>query len=129
MSLLLDTNALLWVLINSLRLGEQARAAIRDPNNLVLVSAISAWEIAVKVAQGKLHAPPNVGTWLSNDMAHRGFVALPVEIRHAAAVEHLALHHRDPFDRLLIAQATVDGLTIITADRQFEAYDVRVIRC
>lgn len=128
MNLLLDTNALLWVLNNSPRLGQAARDAISDPLNRVFVSAVSAWEIAIKVALKKLHAPPDLAGWLPQDMANRRFDLLPVEFHHALAVEHLPFYHRDPFDRLLIAQAMIEDLTIITGDSEFEAYAVRVIR-
>lgn len=129
MNLLLDTSVLLWVLANSPRLREQARDAIQDPDNQVFVSAATAWEIAIKVALGKLSAPRDVAEWLPRRLAYHRFLQLPIAFRHATAVEHLPFHHRDPFDRLLIAQASVERLAVVTADRWFDAYHITVIRC
>ena len=128
MRLLLDTNALLWALLRPSRLG-RARHAIEDPTNDVLVSIVCAWEIAIKLALGKLSAPPNASGWLPRQLAAKRFTLLPIALEHALAVEHLPPHHRDPFDRLLIAQATIEGLTIVTGDPQFAAYRVPVIGC
>jgi PIN domain nuclease of toxin-antitoxin system len=114
--LLLDTHALLWSLIGSRRLGSVARDAIEDPDNDVYVSPVSAWEIAVKRASGKLPVPPNVASWLPAELAASGFMDLPMTIPHALAVEALPPHHRDPFDRLLVAQARSEGLTLVTSD-------------
>src|SRR5579884_1836059 len=120
MRLLLDTNVLLWSLDELERLPTQVRTALVDPGNEVFVSAVVAWEIAIKVAIGKLPARADVGAWLPEHLVLTNFVPMPITMEHAVAVEHLPLHHRDPFDRLLIAQATVESLTIVTNDRQFE---------
>jgi PIN domain nuclease of toxin-antitoxin system len=128
-SLLLDTNALLWWLAGSRRLGRQARSSIGDPHNLVYVSAASAWEIAIKVALGKLDVPPNVATWLPAELAANRLTPLPIALSHALEVERLPQHHTDPFDRLLIAQAIAEGLTIVTGDAQFQRYNVPLVRC
>jgi len=118
-SLLLDTNVLIWWLEDSPRLGKQAREAITGEPEVV-VSAVSAVEIAAKAAIGKLRVPGD----LVEQIAEQTMVALPVTVRHGLAVGQLPLHHRDPFDRLLIAQARCEGLTIVTADRAFTAYEV-----
>ena len=129
MRLLLDTNALLWWLIESQRLGKDARRAIAHPSSAVYVSAVTAWEVAIKRALGRLPVPPNVAAWLPTELSANGFRTLPVTVDHAAAVEHLPLYHRDPFDRLLIGQARLEGLTIVTGDRAMERYPVPILRC
>ena len=129
MKLLLDTNALLWWLDGSPRLGRRAQAAVADPRYTVFVSAASAWEIAIKVARGKLTVPPDLATWLPAQVEASRFTPLPITIAHALDVERLPPHHLDPFDRLLVAQASAEGLTIVTGDSQLEPYDVPLIRC
>ena len=122
MSLLLDTHILLWWLADSPRLSKKARKAIQDAET-VWVSAVSAWEIALKRSRGLLEAPDN----LEATLRARDMQALPLTIAHAAAAGKLPLHHRDPFDRMLIAQALVESLTLLTADPQQTAYDAPVI--
>lgn len=122
MRLLLDTHALLWWLADE-GLAADARAAIAAGDNQVLVSAASAWEIAIKRALGRLSAPED----LLDQLAASGFDHLPIALRHALAVSDLPAHHRDPFDRMLIAQAMVEGLTVVTRDRRFSAYPVAVL--
>ncbi len=129
MNLLLDTNALLWWLAGNSRLGRRARAVIAEPGNVVYVSAASAWEIAIKVALGRLMVPHETATWLPPQLVANRFRPLPIMIAHALGVESLPPHHTDPFDRLLVAQAMAEGLTIVTGDEQLERYDVHVIRC
>ena len=120
MRLLLDTNALVRWHLKKLR-----PAAVRtvERAELVVVSAISAWEIAIKRALGKLDLKDPV----EDLAAQNGFVALPATIRHGDLLRDLPLHHPDPFDRLLIAQALDEGLTILTSDRSFEPYRVPVV--
>jgi PIN domain nuclease of toxin-antitoxin system len=127
--LLLDTNALLWWLAGSPRLGRRAHTAIADPRNAVFVSAASAWEIAIKVGRGKLAVPPDPATWLPAQVQASRFSPLPITLAHALGVERLPLHHLDPFDRLLIAQANAERLTIVTGDSQLEPYGIPLIRC
>ncbi|MDQ2880690.1 MAG: type II toxin-antitoxin system VapC family toxin [Actinomycetota bacterium] len=122
MRLLLDTNVLIWWLAESPRLSKETRDAITaEPE--VIVSAVSAFEIAVKSAIGKLRVPGD----LEVQTVEQAMTELPVTVRHGLAVGQLPMHHRDPFDRLLIAQAQCEGLTIITADRAFAAYDVPIM--
>jgi len=128
MNLLLDTNALLWWLEDSPRLGRAARDAIAEPENQVYVSAASAWEIAIKVALDRLQAPPNVAQWLPETLQTNQFTALPISMAHAAGVETLPAYHADPFDRVLISQSLIENLTIVTGDEAFAQYGVRVIR-
>ena len=124
MNLLLDTSALLWWLGDSERLGPLARSTIADPDNLIYVSAASAWEIAIKVQLGRLAGPPDPATWLPAELAANRFTPLAIGLHHALAVERLPPHHRDPFDRLLIAQAAIERLMLITGDWQLERYAV-----
>ena len=128
MRLLLDTNALLWALMQPALL-RGARPAVEDPVNLVLVSMVCAWEIAIKLALGKLNAPRDAASWLPRQLQLKRFDLLPVSLDHALAVEHLPLHHRDPFDRLIVAQAKTENLTLVTGDRGFEPYGVPLLRC
>lgn len=121
--IVLDTHALLWWLLDPARLSRRAYAAIEDPDTDVFVSAVTALEIGVKRSLGKLRAPDE----LLDDVVARGFEWLPVQPAHGWAVADLPLHHRDPFDRLLIAQARLEGLGIVTTDRNFTAYGVPVI--
>ena len=97
--------------------------AIADPTNDVSVSAASVWELAIKEATGKLRLPGN----LQERIEGEGFAALPISTTHALSAGALPLHHRDPFDRMLIAQATIEGLTIVTRDRRFAPYGVPVL--
>jgi len=123
MILLLDTHVLLWWLADDPMLSQTMRAAISNGKNLVFVSAATAWEIAIKSALGKLDMPDNLETALT---ANR-FQPLPITIPHGLAVADLPHHHNDPFDRLLIAQAKVEGLMLVTHDEQIKKYDVPII--
>jgi PIN domain nuclease of toxin-antitoxin system len=121
--LLLDTHALLWWRDDDRRLSARAHEAIADPDLRVFFSAASIWEIAIKRALGKLKAPPN----LLDTMTERGFVELPVLSRHALLAGALPAHHADPFDRMIVAQAQSEGLTVLTRDERIAAYDVPIL--
>jgi PIN domain nuclease of toxin-antitoxin system len=118
--LLVDTHALLWWLTDDPGLSEKAREALADPANDVLVSTASVWEIAIKRVLGKLSAPDD----LPDHIVAQGFSWLPVGAEHAWQVRDLPPHHRDPFDRLLVAQALSERLPIVSADARFGAYGV-----
>jgi PIN domain nuclease of toxin-antitoxin system len=120
--MLVDTHALLWWLSDDAALSAPARTAIADPANEPLVSAATVWEIAIKRALGKLTAPDD----LPDLIVDEGFSWLPITPSHAWQVRELPAHHRDPFDRLLIAQATSEHLPIITGDARFNDYGVEV---
>jgi PIN domain nuclease of toxin-antitoxin system len=120
MKLLLDTHAFLWWLDPQNPLSNAARRAIGDPQNEVFVSAVIALEIAVKRAMGKLTFPGD----FSSLMAANGFQPLPITIDHALGVESLPPHHRDPFDRLLVAQAQAEGMHLVTRDAHVLKYAV-----
>ncbi len=121
--LLVDTHALLWWLMDDPSLTPVARDAIASAESEALVSTASVWEIAIKRALGRVQAPDD----LPELTAREGFDWLPVGAEHAWEVGALPHHHRDPFDRLLIAQARVEGLPIVTGEGDFEPYDVDVL--
>ena len=130
MRLLLDTSVLIWCLEgNETRLGVAVAAAVRDPRNSVFVSSVTPWEMAIKLSLRRLNIRPNLAAWLSQELDNSGFALLPIQLEHAVRVEHLPRHHNDPFDRLLIAQAEIEGLTLVTGDRQLAAYNPRAIWC
>ncbi len=124
MNLLLDTHAFLWALDNAPSLSPEARAAITNGNNVVFVSAATAWEISIKKALGKLRVPS--GDYLDELRRHR-FTPLDITTEHALAIESLPPHHADPFDRMLVAQAQVEKLTLVTRDPRMRAYAVQTI--
>ncbi len=124
MSWLLDTHIFLWWIDDAPELGRAARDAIADPEALVLISAASAWEIAIKAALGRINIH---GDDVLRGIRESGFTELPVRAAHGLAAGALPLHHRDPFDRMLVAQARHEGLTLITRDRRIEPYDVKVL--
>lgn len=121
---MLDTHALVWALSTPRRLPARAAASIRDPDNDVFVSAVSAWEIAIKSALGKIDADLAVvvrGAHAAN------FEELPIRVAHALRLRALPAHHRDPFDRLLVAQAIEARLTIVSHDRVIATYRVPML--
>ncbi len=121
MRLLLDTHVLIWW-DEGARLAARARQAILDADE-VYVSAATAWEVAIKTSLGRLRPSRTVAEAAEDS----GFLELPVTFAHAEQVAALPWHHRDPFDRLLAAQARADALTLVTRDRRFRAYDVKVL--
>lgn len=127
MRLLLDTHVFLWWVLDDARLSQAARGVIGDRDSEVLISAASALEIAMKAQRGRLRLPQPPGRFVPRQVHANGFQPLPVRLEHALRVSTLPDHHRDPFDRLLIAQALEDRLVLVTADKQFERYPVRVI--
>lgn len=122
MRLLVDTHTLLWWLGDA-PLAGSAHALLEDPSNLAFVSAATAWEVAIKQALGKLSAPNDFAATVVNG----GFELLPISVAHAITAGRLPPHHRDPFDRMLIAQAQHEGLTIVTRDVKFASYDVPTV--
>jgi PIN domain nuclease of toxin-antitoxin system len=122
--LLLDTHVFLWWLADSDRLSGSARDRIADPQAEVFVSAASIWEIAIKRALGKLKAPRRIVPLVEEE----GFHGAAMELIHAERAGVLPPHHRDPFDRMLIAQAQIEDLTIVSADGRFEQYELKLVR-
>ncbi len=121
--LLLDTHALLWWLSDDADLGEKAKEAIADPQNQVYVSAASTWEISIKRALGKLEAPDD----MSSIIEEEGFIPLDISLYHGDQAGQLPDLHRDPFDRMLVAQAHAEGLIIVTHDAAITQYPVRTM--
>ena len=123
MRVLLDTHVLLWSLAEPAKLKDRARDEIEDPDNDVFISAITAWEISVKRAKGRLVAPDD----LAGIVEEKGFTHLPLTFHHAEQAGRLPMHHRDPFDRFLVAQARGEGLVLVTRDAWIPLYDIRTM--
>jgi PIN domain nuclease of toxin-antitoxin system len=126
-NLLLDTQVFLWLQSDPDRLGTLA-PTLRDRSNSLFLSAASSWEIAIKVGIGKLNLPVPPGEYVPSRMRTSGVEGIGIEHSHALKVADLPSHHRDPFDRLLIAQSELEGLTLVSADPVFDLYDVDVVR-
>lgn len=124
MTLLLDTHALLWWLAD-IELTDDARSAIADPETLVAVSAVSVWEISIKRQFGKLEMSGDI----TSTVTEADFDLLAITADHAESAGALPPHHRDPFDRMLVAQAHTEGLTLVTRDLAFDDYDIKTLRC
>lgn len=131
MTLLVDTHTLLWALTTPDRLAEKQREALQDPTNTVFASAINIVEIAIKSSIGKLTVADSLErdryAGLYTAITDSGFDMLAFTGTHAASVRTLPFHHRDPFDRMIIAQAIVEGYTVVTADAYFSAYPVKTL--
>lgn len=125
MRLLLDTHAFLWWVEGGERLPRKARSAIASGRNECFVSVASGWEIAIKVSLGKLRIDGAIDRFLPEQLAVNGFQPLPIDLKHAARVARLPFLHRDPFDRLLVAQALQEELAVVTADPVFARYGVK----
>ena len=121
MRLLLDTHVLLWIFLEPNRLPPRVAEAIRTPRNEVYVSAVSTWEIAIKAGLGRVEVPFEE---LETTLADTGVVELPVTIAHTLLVRDLPDHHRDPFDRLLVAQALAEAMTLVTHDHAIRDYAI-----
>ena len=124
MKLLLDTHAFLWWVGASRGLSRRARSAVGSGRNECLVSLATAWEIAIKVSLGSLRVEGALDRFLPEQLAANGFRPLAIDLKHAARVATLPFHHRDPFDRLLVAQALEEDLAVVTADPVFATYGV-----
>lgn len=125
MRLLLDTHALLWWLDGDRRLSLKSRRAIANQSNTILVSAASAWEITTKARLGKLPGATDVAADVSACVASQGFVALDITLLHAQKAGRLPGDHRDPFDRMLIAQSQMEDVALVSDDEAFDSFDVR----
>ena len=124
MKLLFDTHAFLWFVLGDARMSPVARALVLDPANEKWVSPATYWELAIKISINKYVLNQPYEAFLQRNIQGNGFAILPIEPRHTAALLTLPLHHRDPFDRLLIAQAMVDQLTLLSVDTVFDAYPI-----
>ena len=124
MRLLLDTHAFLWFVLNDTSLSTVARSLISDPQNDVLISPATYWEVAIKVSIGKYQLPGPFADFMSEQIARNDLTILPITVGHAAVVALLPFHHKDPFDRLLIAQAIVENIPVLSVDAAFDPYPV-----
>ena len=127
MRLLLDTHVWLWLIGPQDRLSGRARAALTDVDNELLLSAASGFEIALKAAIGKLRLAGPASVLVPNYLERSGVRPLPINVDHALRAGELPMHHRDPVDRLLVAQAQMEDLVLVTADAQLRAYDVQLL--
>ena len=127
MRLLLDTHTFLWWVQDAPALSVKAHAAITNPENECLLSLASCWEMAIKLSLGKLKLPTTIDRFIPEQLAINGFRQWPIEFKHVARVARLPFRHRDPFDRLLAAQALEDGIAIVSADQVFRRYGVKRI--
>ena len=124
MKLLLDTHAWLWFVLGDTALSATARPLIEDPGNETLVSPASFWEMAIKISIGKYALPMPYDQFISHAIQGQGFTILPVSPSHTGIVCSLPFHHRDPFDRLLVAQALSEGISLVSSDTQLDAYGI-----
>lgn len=124
MRLILDTHALFWILLEPGKLPGSLRATLQDPENLVYASAASVWEMAIKQAAGKVSFPFDA---LAAALRRADLLELPITMRHAEAAASLPPLHRDPFDRMLVAQAQVEGLSLVSRDPAVRQYQVTVL--
>jgi PIN domain nuclease of toxin-antitoxin system len=126
--LLLDTHAFLWFVLNDPSLSAAARALVSDPQNDVLISPATCWEIAIKVSLGKYQLPGPFADFMNDQIALNDLTMLPITVGHAAAVASLPFDHKDPFDRLLIAQAIVENIPLLSVDAVFDSCPVTRLR-
>jgi PIN domain nuclease of toxin-antitoxin system len=124
MRILLDTHTLLWIASSNSTLSQTANNLIVDPANVVYVSIVSLWEIAIKVSIGKLNLGKTFEKFVEENIENSNLTVLGVTLQHTKEVANLPLHHRDPFDRMLIAQAITEGLTVVSRDNSFDLYNV-----
>jgi PIN domain nuclease of toxin-antitoxin system len=122
--LLVDSHALLWALDDPTKLSRSATIALQDPANDLLLSAATVWELAIKIGTGKLTLSLPYRQWMDKAIADLQLAILPVTVEYAERLIALTNHHKDPFDRLIIAQALVEGVSIVCADTVFDAYGV-----
>jgi PIN domain nuclease of toxin-antitoxin system len=127
MKVLLDTHAFLWWISDSPKLSALARDVMSDGNNVLYFSAASGWEIAIKAQLGRLQLPTDLESFIPEQLAVNNMTVLPVQLHHALHVSTLPRYHRDPFDRILIAQSQVESLPLVTVDAKISRYAVDII--
>ncbi len=125
MRVLLDTHAFLWFITDDPKLSATAKAVIADPNNEILISPASYWEIAIKCSIGKYPLNASFEAFIVQGIDGNGFIILPIEPKHTAALTNMPFHHRDPFDRLLVAQCMTEAIDVISNDAVLDAYGIR----
>lgn len=126
MRYLLDTHAFLWWIADSKLLSDRARDIISDGANTLYLSAASGWEIAIKAGLGRIRLPQNPQGFISRQLSANSIESLPIQMSHALQTFALPLHHRDPFDRIIVAQAQLEKMTVLSSDPQIARYDIRV---
>ena len=124
MKLLVDAHALIWAVDDPSKLGRQAVTALQDPGNDLILSAGTIWEIAIKVGLGKLSLSMPYREWMNQAITDLGMAVLPITVEYADAQGNLPRHHGDPFDRLLVAQAQVENMALVSADSGFDPYGI-----
>ncbi|SLM33103.1 PilT protein domain protein [Desulfamplus magnetovallimortis] len=127
MSILLDTQALLWFLLDDPRLSDKANVTIVDKDGLIYVSPASIWEIAIKISIGKYELPEPFALFWERQLRINDFTLLPITVLQSECVISLPFHHRDPFDRLIIAQSLVEEIPVVSSDTMFDSYGVERI--
>jgi len=127
MKVLLDTQAFLWLLSGDSQLSDPARKIFSNPDNEILLSVASVWEIVVKAQRGKLSFPQPAAPYIRQQIRKTCIEVLPISLAHVLRVEKLPTHHRDPFDRILLAQAVEERIPIMSTDRAFQAYPVEIV--
>jgi PIN domain nuclease of toxin-antitoxin system len=124
MRVLLDTHTFLWFILDDPQLSASARTLLENPANDVEISPASYWEIAIKIGLGKYALPQPYQTFMEHQMATNNFRILPIELRHTALLTTMIRHHKDPFDRLLVAQALIESIPLVSADTKLDPYGV-----
>ena len=127
MNILLDTHVLLWWAVDDPQLPVRLRQALESPDNQVFLSSASVWELVIKQGLGRIRLPDEPTDWLQAYLTQYGLLPLAIEHSHALAIRDLPPKHKDPFDRMLIAQAVCEGMTLATADQAIRQYDVPVL--
>jgi PIN domain nuclease of toxin-antitoxin system len=122
--MILDTQAFLWFVSDLSKLGKKARSAINDPDNEIYLSLASTWEMAIKISMGKLRIAEPLEQFIPQQLLVNSLRQLDITFRHVTGVATLPFHHKDPFDRLLVSQALLEGMPVLSADKAFDAYDV-----
>jgi len=124
---LLDTHVLLWAITDDQKLSEEARAIFSDGDNHLFFSAAGLWEILIKVQIGRLLIPKPAGKFIEKQLVQNNIEVLPIQMHHVWGLESLPMHHRDPFDRILLAQSLQEGLPIVSADKKLRTYAAEIL--
>ena len=127
MNLLLDSHTFVWWRDEPHKLSPTTFTEISNPNNNVFLSVVTAWELQIKIALNKFNVKGGLENAVKDEQQNNGFQILPVQLSHALYLENLPLHHKDPFDRLLISQAIVENMTLVSADPEFSKYQVNLL--
>ena len=127
MKVLLDTHALLWMITDDEKLSDKAKNIFLDQDSQLFFSAASLWEMSIKISLGKLRLIPDWLNTVKRELTANSIRWLPIEITHCAAIEHLPFHHRDPFDRMLIAQAMTENMVLMSCDSHFSSYSIHCV--